>query len=297
METKTENSTLLKRNDENESIDRTGDTTVTLNYEISHFTLVFYQQILALYLTHFLELKFSILLNISMIFMCFGGLLLFAIANELELENKANSTNNNNAENACQSSKNENKNDSNKKEKKANIGKCQLFGKNICVFSYFVTLLCLVGLIISQHSIAGNLSSDYLIIYYSFNTSFVGEFGFIRFSWFFACLTWILENLGVWLRYYNYGGNSNETIISDATESVNFCVQFEGHVALFEVFFINMAVISLRILFCYVIYAKEKSYCRAFFKFLNKIHNIQKHHKDTYKDNLVQLALPMMSLH
>ena len=317
------------------------------DYKISRFTLVFYDKILELYFTQFIEIKLSNLLNISMIFMCFGGLLLSAMNSsftesrgssivlailltfmfallslsiwnqnkmlndadildkqienelELELENENNgngsdsdSDNNDNIDekNNCDVndvSNNENKN-LNKKAKNGEtpetekISKCELFGKHIRSFSYFLTSLCLVVLIILQHSIAGNLTSDRFIIYYSFSIFFISEFGFIRFNLYciLVCLTWILENLGIWLRYFeilpfldNYGGNSNKTIISNATESVNFRIQFEGHVTLFEIFFINMAVILLSILLGYVIYEKEKNHRRAFLKFLNE--NIQ----------------------
>ena len=46
------------------------------DYEISRSILIFYDKVLELYFTQFIEMKSSLLLNISMIFMCFDGLLL-----------------------------------------------------------------------------------------------------------------------------------------------------------------------------------------------------------------------------
>ena len=44
--------------------------------EISRFVSIFYDKILELYFSQFIEIKLSLSLNISMIFMCFDGLLL-----------------------------------------------------------------------------------------------------------------------------------------------------------------------------------------------------------------------------
>lgn len=78
METVAGESILLHRDEEHESMNLTGDTTIIINFEISELeyelsrcTLVFYDKISA----WCIEIKLSILLNISMIFLGFGLLL------------------------------------------------------------------------------------------------------------------------------------------------------------------------------------------------------------------------------
>ena len=71
METVAENSILLSWNDEHET---SGDKPNFDTSEISCLTLVSYDNILELYFTQFIEIKFNDSFSISMVFICFDGL-------------------------------------------------------------------------------------------------------------------------------------------------------------------------------------------------------------------------------
>ena len=196
-----ENSILLNWNEEHET---TGDTTVKTSFDSSQFdceisclTLVLYDNISELHFTQFIKIKFNNSFSISMVFMCFGGLVPFAmnssfteshgssivlavllafmfvllslwnqskilhdadvsdeqIENDLQLENDTNTTNNNNTNqntgqsDICTNNKNNNYNQKEKNNyynelsETDNIGICELFGKHIRLFCYFLNRL------------------------------------------------------------------------------------------------------------------------------------------------------------
>ena len=159
---------LLYWNDEYETSDdtivKTSFDTSQFDCEISRLTLVLYDNIFELYFTQFMEIKLNNSLNISMVFMCLGGLVPSAMnssftesrgssivlavllsllnQNDLELENDTNTTNNNNndqttGQSDTDISSNTENNNHNQKEKNSevsqtdNIGICELFGKHI----------------------------------------------------------------------------------------------------------------------------------------------------------------------
>ena len=132
------------------------------------------------------------------------------------------------------------------------------------------------------------LHSDRFIIYYRLSIFFIDECRFILFSWY--CVS-------VCLRYYNYGGNDNNTTISDATESVNFCVQLEGHVTLLEIFFINMDDILSSILVGYVIYEKEKIHCHTSLELSNENIQYSKRLQTYLHKQFGTVGSPVMSFH